>query len=301
MRTVTAQGVRIPTIGFGTSGLHGDVARRMVGYALEIGYRHIDTARSYGNEEQIGDAIRGSSVPRQEIWLTTKVGRDRFRDGDLQRSAEDSVRKLNIEPNLLLLHWPNAKIPLSETMGALNEVKRKGLTEHIGVSNFTVALIQQALSLTKEPLIVNQVEYHPYLSQWTVLETLRANDIAMIAYSPLARGRVFRDMTMQSIGDGYGKNAGQVALRWLHQQDGVIAIPHSSREANIKANLDIFDFELTGPEMARISARAGPHGRLIDSLRHAPAWDDLGTVGMARRNVTRVVRAVIRRVRRLYS
>ena len=301
MRTMTAQGVQIPTIGLGTHHLKGDVARHMVGYALEIGYRHIDTAQNYGNEEEIGDAIRGSSVPRQEIWLTTKVKRDRFRDGDLQRSAEDSVRKLNTEPNLLLLHWPNDKIPLSETIGALNEVKRKGLTEHIGVSNFTVAMIQQALSLTKEPLIVNQVEYHPYLSQWTVLETLRANNIAMIGYSPLAKGKVFGDVTLQSIGDGYGKNAGQVALRWLLQQDGVVAIPRSSREANIKANLDVFDFELTGPEMERISARASPHGRLSDSLRYGPAWDDLGTVGMARRNITRVVRAVTRRVRRLYS
>ncbi len=300
MRTVTAQGVRIPTIGLGTSGLHGDVARHMVGYALEIGYRHIDTAQSYGNEEQIGDAIRGSSVPRQEIWLTTKVRRNRFRDGDLLRSVEESVRKLRTEPDLLLLHWPNSKIPLHENIDALNDVKRKGLTNHIGVSNFTVALIRQVLSLTKEPMVVNQVEYHPYLSQWTVLETLRANDMAMIAYSPLAKGRVFRDMTLQSIGDGYGKNAGQVALRWLLQQDGVTAIPRSSREAHIEANLEIFDFELTGPEMEQISARTNPHGRLNDSLRYGNAWDDLDTIGMARRNVRRVVRAVARRVRRLY-
>ncbi len=300
MKTVDVQGAQIPALGFGTAGLRSDVARRMVSYALDIGYRHIDTAQSYGNEAEIGDAISVSSVPRQEIWLTTKVWRDRFRDGDLQRSVEASVRKLRTEPDLLLLHWPNSKTPLHETIGALNDVKRKGLTNHIGVSNFTVALIQQALSLTKEPLVVNQVEYHPYLSQWTVLETLRANDMAMIAYSPLAQGRVFRDMTLQSIGDGYGKNAGQVALRWLFQQDGVTAIPRSSREAHIEANLEIFDFELTGPEMARISARAGPHGRLNDSLRYGPAWDDLGTVGMARRNVTGVVRAVIRRVRRLY-
>ncbi len=300
MKTVNVQGVKIPALGLGTSRLHGDVARCMVSYALDIGYRYIDSAQNYGNEAEIGDAISVSSVPRQEIWLTTKVRRDRFRDGDLQRSVEESVRRLRTEPDLLLIHWPNLKTPLRETIGALNDVKCKGLTNHIGVSNFTVALIQQALSLTKEPLIVNQVEYHPYLSQWTVLETLRANDIAMIAYSPLAQGRVFRDMTLQSIGDGYGKNAGQVALRWLLQQDGVIAIPRSSREANIKANLEIFDFELTGPEMARISARAGPHGRLSDSLRHAPAWDDLGTVGMARRNVMRVAQRVIARARRLY-
>ncbi len=301
MNTVSVQGVEIPALGLGTSGLHSDVARRMVSYALEIGYRHIDTAQSYENEAEIGDAISVSSVPRQRIWLTTKVlRRGRFRDGDLQRSVEESVRKLRTEPDLLLLHQPNSKTPLHETIGALNDVKRKGLTNHIGVSNFPVALIQQSLSLTSEPLIVNQVEYHPYLSQWTVLEALLANDMAMIAFAPLAKGKVFHDMTLQSIGDGYGKNAGQVALRWLLQQDGVTAIPRSSREAHIEANLEIFDFELTGPEMEQISARTSPHGRLNDSLRYGPAWDDLDTIGMARRNVRRVVRAVARGVRRLY-
>ncbi len=300
MKTVNVQGVEIPALGLGTSGLQSDVARRMVSYALDIGYRHIDTAQSYGNEAEIGDAISVSSVPRQEIWLTTKVRRDRFRDGDLLRSVEDSVRKLRTEPDLLLLHWPNSKTPLHETIGALNDVKRKGLTNHIGVSNFTVTLIQQALSLTKEPMVVNQVEYHPYLSQWTVLETLRANDMAMIAYSPLAQGRVFRDLTLQSIGDGYGKNAGQVALRWLLQQDGVTAIPRSSREAHIEANLEIFDFELTDSEMEQISARTSPYGRLSDSLRHGPAWDDLGKVGMLRGKANWFVRGVARRVKRLF-
>lgn len=300
MRTVTAQGVRIPMIGLGTSGLHGDVARRMVGYALEIGYRHIDTAQSYGNEKQIGDAIRGSSVPRQEIWLTTKVLRDQFRNGDLQRSVEESIRKLRTEPDLLLLHWPNRKIPLEETIGALNDVKRKGLTNHIGVSNFTTALIRQALALTTEPLIVNQVEYHPYLSQWAVLEALRANDMAMTAYSPLAQGRVFRDRTLQNIGEGYGKNAGQVALRWLLQQDSMTAIPRSSRESHIEANLSIFDFELTDSEIEQISARTSPHGRLNDSLRDAPAWDDLGAVGMVRGKAKRFVKGVARRVKQLF-
>ncbi len=299
MQTVTVQGVRIPTIGLGTSHLRGDVARRMAGYALGIGYRHIDTAQSYGNEEQIGDAIRESSVPRQEIWLTTKVQQDRLRDGDLQDSVEESVRKLRTEPDLLLLHFPNSKVPLQETIGALNDVKCKGLTNHIGVSNFPVALIQQALSLTSAPLIVNQVEYHPYLSQWTVLETLHANEMAMTAYSPLAKGNVFRDMTLQNIGNGYGKNAGQVALRWLIQQQHVTAIPRSSREAHIDANLAVFDFELSSREMEKISAGTSPHGRLVDYVRTGPAWDDLDTVGIARRYVRCAVRAVTRRVKGL--
>lgn len=156
-----------------------------------------------------------------------------------------------------MLHWPNSKIRLRETISALNDVKRKGLTKHIGVCNFTVALTQQALSLTKEPLIVNQVEYHPYLGQQTVLELLRARGMALTAYSPLAKGRVFRDTRLQCIGERYGKNAGQVALRWLLQQDGLIAIPRSSCEAHAKTNLEIFDFQLADSEMAKISALAG--------------------------------------------
>ncbi len=299
MKTVAARGVQIPALGLGTYRLNGDVARRSVRYALEIGYRHIDTAQDYGNETEIGDAIRDSSVPRHKIWLTTKVWIDRFHDGDLQRSVEESVRRLRTEPDLLLLHWPNRTIPLQETIGALDEVKRRGLTNHIGVSNFTVSLMQQSLSLTTEPLLVNQVEYHPYLCQRTVLENLRANDSAMIAYAPLAQGKVFRNKTLKTIGERYCKTAGQVALRWLLQQNGVVAIPSSSREANIRSNLDVFDFELTGREMETIPAGAKPHGRLVDSLRHGPAWDDLGYVGRIRRNARGVVRAGAGRVRRL--
>jgi diketogulonate reductase-like aldo/keto reductase len=298
MRQLTIQGVHVPALGLGTYCLNGDVARRMVSYALDIGYRHVDTAQEYRNEAEVGEAISDSSVPRDDIWLTTKVWPDRFRDGDLQRSVEESVHRLGTEPDLVLLHWPNSKIPLRETISALNDVKRKGLTKHIGVSNFTVALIQRALSLTEEPLIVNQVEYHPYLSQRAVLEALRANGMALTAYSPLALGRVFHDRGLRSIGERYGKNGGQMALRWLLQQDGVIAIPRSSREANAKANLQIFDFQLTDSDMAKISALASPEGRLVDHFGLAPAWDDLSAVELARRKATGLARAVTARLRR---
>lgn len=256
MRTVAVQGVHIPAIGFGTFRCKGDAGQRAISDALEIGYRHIDTAQMYKNEAETGEAVRGSSIRREEIWVTTKIWPDRFRDGELQRAAEESARMLGTEPDLLLLHWPNPTIPLRATIGALNEVKRRGLTNHIGVSNFSVELIEQALSLTREPLLVNQVEYHPYLSQEALIAVLRKNGIALTAYSPLAKGRVFRDRTLQIIGERHGKNAGQVALRWLLQQDGVIAIPGSSRKAHATANFDIFDFELTDSEMAEISALA---------------------------------------------
>jgi 2,5-diketo-D-gluconate reductase B len=270
---VNALGTGIPALGFGTYGLEGRVARRMVGYALEIGYRHIDTAQMYGNEAEIGAAIADSAVPRGEIWLTTKIWPDNFRDGDLQRAAEQSVDRLRTQPDLLLLHWPNPRVPLKETIGALNQAKRRGLTRHIGISNFTVPLIREAVALSEEPLILDQVEYHPHLSQRAVLEELRAKGMALTAYSPIAKGRVFADPTLQRIGQGHGKNPGQVALRWLIQQDGVTAIPRSSREAHARANFEIFDFALSDAEMAEIAALRQPEGRTVDPAGIAPRWD----------------------------
>jgi 2,5-diketo-D-gluconate reductase B len=270
---VGAHGARMPALGLGTWQLSGNVARRMVGYALEVGYRHIDTAQMYGNESEVGAAIANSSVARDDIWLTTKIWPDNFRDGALQRAAEVSVRRLGTVPDLLLLHWPNPSIPLAETMRALNEAKRRGLARHIGVSNFTVALIQEALARSEEPLIADQVEYQPYVSQDALLEELRANGMALIAYSPLAQGRVLRDQTLLRIGERHGKNPGQVTLRWLLQQDGVAAIPRSSREAHAKANFEIFDFALSDAEMAEISALARPGGRQINPSGMAPRWD----------------------------
>ena len=287
----------IPALGLGTFGLHGDVAQHMVSYALDIGYRHIDTAQEYRNEAEIGDAISASSVPRDDIWLTTKVWLDRFRDGDLQRSLEESVSRLRTEPDLVLLHWPNPKIPLRDTIRALNDIKRRGFTKHIGVSNFTVALIRQALSLTEAPLIVNQVEYHPYLSQQPLLEVLRANSIAPIAYSPLALGGVFRDARLQRIGERYGKTPGQVVLRWLLQQD-VIAIPRSCSEAHAKSNLEVFDFRLTRSDMVQIFALGSLGDRLVDPLGLAPAWDGLSALERARRNVAALGRGIKARARR---
>ena len=273
MLYVETHGIRIPALGFGTFRLDGRSAERMVAYALEIGYRHIDTAQMYGNEAEVGAAIASSGVPREEIWLTTKIWPDSFRDGDLQRAAGQSVRRLRTEPDLLLLHWPNPEVPLRETMRALNDAKRQGLTRHIGISNCPSALIRESVALSEEPLLVDQVEYQPYLSQRAVLEELRRNGMALTAYSPVAQGKVFSDRTLTRIGERHGKNPGQVALRWLLQQEGVSAIPRSSREAHAKANLDIFDFALSAAEMAEIFALARPDGRLVNPAGFAPNWD----------------------------
>jgi 2,5-diketo-D-gluconate reductase B len=271
MLHVTPHDVRIPALGLGTFGLNGRVAERMVGHALDVGYRHIDTAQMYGNEAEVGAAIRGSAVPRGEIWLTTKVWPDHFRAAALLRAAEESVRRLGTEPDLLLLHWPNPRVPLAETVGALNEAKSRGFARHIGVSNFPTTLIREAVGHSSGPLLVDQVEYHPYLDQSAVLGELERHDMALIAYSPVGRGKVFRDPTLQRIGEAHGKSAGQVTLRWLLQQ-GVAAIPRSSREANVEANLAVFDFALSADEMAAIFGLARPGGRMVEPAV-APDWD----------------------------
>jgi 2,5-diketo-D-gluconate reductase B len=271
MLYVTPHEVRIPALGLGTFGLNGPVAERIVGHALAAGYRHVDTAQMYGNEAEVGAALRRSSVPRDEIWLTTKIWPDRFHADDLLRAAEESVRRLGTEPDLLLLHWPNPDVPLAETVPALNEAKSRGHARHIGVSNFTTTLIREALAHSAAPLLVDQVEYHPYLDQSALLGELARHGMALIAYSPIGRGAVFRDPVLQRIGRAHGKNPGQVSLRWLLQQ-GVAAIPRSSREANIEANLAVFDFALSDAEMAEISGLGRPDGRML-SPRHAPDWD----------------------------
>jgi diketogulonate reductase-like aldo/keto reductase len=272
MRTVAAAGVDVPLLGFGTWQITGERCALMVEHALKLGYRHIDTAAAYENEMEVGQGLRASGVARDEVFLTTKIWRDALRDGELQRAAEASLRRLAVDHvDLLLVHWPVAEVPLAETMKALSEVKRSGLARAIGVSNFPSALIEEAVAAASEPLATDQVEYHPYLSQRRVLEACRRHGMVLTAYSPLGRGRVLRDPVVQELAATHGKSAGQIALRWLVQQ-GVVAIPKSSSPDRAKENLDIFDFELTSDDMARLSALARPDGRVIDPS-FAPRWD----------------------------
>ena len=273
MEYVEAGELRIPALGFGTFELDEDDAHRMVGHALASGYRHIDTARMYGNEAAVGRAIAESGVPRDEIFVTTKIWMDEFRDGDLQRAAAESVERLGGQAvDLLLLHWPNPDVALDETIGALLDARERGLTRHIGISNFPSDLMRRAVDIAGPGRIVNnQVEYHPFLRQDTVLATARELGMSASAYCPLARGQVFGDPVLRRIGETHGKNEGQVALRWLLDQ-GVIAIPRSRREAHADANLDVFDFWLSGEESAEIDRALLGSTRLIDP-GFAPAWD----------------------------
>lgn len=275
MHTISANGAEIPALGFGTFELEAENALRMVGFALDIGYRHIDTAQMYGNEQAVGEALEHASVARGEVFVTTKVWPDRFRDGALQRSVEESLERLRSDyVDLLLLHWPNPEVPLRETLRALNEVHREGMARHIGVSNFTTSLIREAVALSDAPLAVDQVEYHPFLSQDTVRAELERHGMALIAYCPVAKGRVLGNDTLRRIGGEHGKNEIQVTLRWLLQQKRVAAIPRTRDEAHAEANLDIFDFELNPDEMHAIGALARRDGRITDPAGLAPRWDD---------------------------
>ena len=220
MQFVEANGARIPAIGLGTWELRGRTCARLVEQALRLGYRHIDTAQVYENEREVGEGLRASGVRRDDVFVTTKVWTTHFAPNDLERSTKESLTKLRLsEVDLLLLHWPNPQVPLSETLGALAHVKKLGMARHIGVSNFTVALIDEAVAACPEPLVCDQVEYHPYLDQTKVREACARHGMALVAYSPVAKGRIKSDETLARIGQAHGKTAAQVCLRWLVQQN----------------------------------------------------------------------------------
>ncbi|GAC1332531.1 MAG: aldo/keto reductase [Bradyrhizobium sp.] len=272
MRYVEANGAKIPAIGLGTWELRGRACARLVEQAIKLGYRHIDTAQVYENEREVGEGLRASGVRREEVFVTTKVWTTHFAPNDLERSTKDSLAKLRLsEVDLLLLHWPNPQVPLSETLGALARVKQLGMVRHIGVSNFTVALIDEAVAACPEPLACDQVEYHPYLDQTKLKEACARHGMALVAYSPVAKGRVKDDATLTRIGRAHGKTAAQVCLRWLVQQN-VSAIPRTSRIERLSENIDIFDFALSDEEIDEISGMASAKGRLTD-YGFAPKWD----------------------------
>ena len=260
--TVIASGVEIPLLGFGTWQLEADDARRMVLEALRIGYRHIDTAWIYKNEKAVGEGVRDSGVPREDVFLTTKIWVDHFHRDDLLKQAEDSAESLETTPDLLLLHWPRPEPSFAETLGALNEAKDRGLTRSIGLSNFPSEEFRQAQALSPARLVTNQVEHHPYLGIDLLVQTAEELGSSITAWSPLAQGKIADDATISEIARAHGKTNGQVTLRWLIQ-NRVIAIPRTAKESRARENFDIFDFELSSEEMQRMDAldrgeRLGP-------------------------------------------
>ncbi|MGE7468536.1 aldo/keto reductase [Bosea sp. NPDC003192] len=271
--TKTIQGEAVPVLGLGTFELTGPAGEDAIRAAIDIGYRQIDTAIRYGNEVEVGRAIRSSGVARAELFVTTKIWFNDLQPDTVHQRVDESLERLGLDQvDLLLVHWPAKDIPLGETLAAFAEEKGRGRTRLIGVSNFTVALLDEALDVHKADLFCNQVEYHPFLSQQKLLARMRRAGMLLNAYQPIARGKVFDNDLLAALGRKYGKSAGQVTLRWLVQQDGVGAIPRSARPENMRANLDIFDFELSPDDMAAIHGLAS--GQRYSRFDWEPAWDD---------------------------
>jgi 2,5-diketo-D-gluconate reductase B len=252
----TIKGEKVPSLGFGTWRLAGEECTKAVESALALGYRHIDTAQIYANEDEVGRAIRNSSVDREEIFLVTKVWTSSFSYDGVIRSTHESLKKLQTEyVDLLLMHWPNPSLPLEETLGAMTGLQEEGSVKHVGVSNFPPSMVEEAARHAE--IFCNQVEYHPYQAQEELLEQSKEMDYLLTAYSPVAGGAAVNDATLREIGKAYGKTAAQVALRWLIQQEKVAAIPKAASEDHLVGNFDIFDFELSDEETERIFALRG--------------------------------------------
>jgi 2,5-diketo-D-gluconate reductase B len=269
--TVEAKGFQIPLVGLGTWTLQGRDCARLVEQAIRIGYRHIDTAQMYNNEREVGDGVRASGK-RNELIVTTKVQPTLLAPLHLERSVKESLAHLRLDViDLLLIHWPNPRVPLSETLGAMAKMKREGFVKAIGVSNFTVALLEEANRVTIEPLVCNQIECHPYLDQDKVIAACHKHGMAVVAYSPIARGQAKGDEVLGRIGEAHKKSAAQVCLRWLIQQ-GIAVVPRTSKIQRLEENLAIFDFELSEREMKEIAGLARSGGRIVD-WTYSPKWD----------------------------
>jgi 2,5-diketo-D-gluconate reductase B len=268
---LTVQGTEIPRLGYGTWQVTGSDATDGVRDALEIGYRHIDTARAYGNEAEVGEGLAASEVDRGDIFLTTKIWLEDYEPAKLKAAAEDSLRQLRTDyVDLLLLHWPSAEVPVEQSLQAMRELQEQGRIRHAGVSNFPAGMLARALEIT--PLLADQVEYHPFLSQERLLRLVRERDLTLTAYSPLAHGKVVGHPELTAIGEAHGKSAGQVALRWLLDQPNVTTLPKASSHDRRAENFEVFDFQLTDADRERIAAL--PKDVRTADPAWAPDWDD---------------------------
>ena len=274
--TLSANGAQIPAVGYGTMLFPApERAIELIVYSLECGYRHIDTARKYGSEEWVGEGIRASGLPRKDIWVTTKVTEENAKADDFTRSVDTSLKTLGLDyVDLLLIHWPQPKVPLEETLGALAKARREGLAKNIGVSNFTVALLDEAVGKCPEPLLTNQIECHAYIRQDKIIAACGRHGLLVTCHVPLARGAVLEDPVIWDVAKSHGKTAAQVALKWLVQQPDMVIVPRSLEYSKIKENIDIFDFELSENEMNQISGLRDRNLRIVDPMVRRPVWDE---------------------------
>ncbi|UKV16048.1 aldo/keto reductase [Thalassospiraceae bacterium SW-3-3] len=274
MFDVSANGAVIPALGFGTFRMPEADVLRIVPKAIKTGFRHIDTAQIYDNEAAVGQAILDSGVPRKDIFLTTKVWVSNYRHDAFIKSVDESLEKLKTDyVDLLLLHWPNNDVSLADQIGALNEVRQAGKVRHIGVSNFNIALMDEAVALSDAPLVTNQVEYHPFIDQTKVMDGARKHGMALTAYYAMADGKVLENEQLGEIAKSHDRSVAQVVLRWLLQQNDVIALSKTATESRVAENFDIFDFELSGEDMQAIHGLADKNGRIVSPDGLAPDWD----------------------------
>jgi 2,5-diketo-D-gluconate reductase B len=274
MKMVAASGAKIPSLGFGTHGMSRELMLRTIPAALNAGFRHIDTAQIYRNEEEVGECVQASGLHRVDIFLTTKVWVANYTKGAFAASVDDSLRKLRTDYiDLLLLHWPYPNVPLGEQIAGLNAAVEAGKVRHIGVSNFNRRLLAEAVRISESPIVTNQFEYHPYLNQRLLIDECRRLGVAVTAYCGMAVGRVFDDPVLLEIAERRAKTVAQVVLRWLIQQEGVVALTRTTNPARIPANLDVFGFELNLDDMRAISHLATSEGRIVSPTGLTPAWD----------------------------
>jgi 2,5-diketo-D-gluconate reductase B len=272
MQFVEAHGARIPQIGLGTMTLKGDVCVQAVKTALQLGYRHLDTAAFYGNEVENGEGLRQSGIKRADVFICTKVRQEDLTADKFQKVIDQSLVNLKLpQVDLLLIHWNNKDIPFKVSIGALCKAKKGGKTKHVGVANFTATMLDEAWAVTSEPLVCNQIEMHPFINQDKVLAASKKHGMAVVAYCPIARGKVPGAETLERIGKSHGKSSAQVSLRYLVQM-GVCAIPRTATPAHLKENLDVFDFKLSDAEMAELKKLNATNMRVVNPP-HAPVWD----------------------------
>jgi diketogulonate reductase-like aldo/keto reductase len=272
MQFVEAHGARIPQIGLGTMTLKEDVCVQAVKTALQVGYRHLDTAAFYGNEKENGEGLRASGVKREDVFICTKVRNNDLMPDDFARVLDQSLANLQLpQVDLLLIHWNNKDIPFKTSVGALCKAKKDGKTKHVGVANFTTKMLDEAWAVTTEPLVCNQIEMHPFINQDKVLAASKKHGMAVVAYCPIARGKVPGAEALERIGKAHNKSAAQVSLRYLVQM-GVVAIPRTATPDHLKANLDVFDFKLSEAEMADLRKLNATNMRVVNPP-HAPVWD----------------------------
>ena len=282
MQFVTANGANIPALGFGTYGMSRPDMLRMIPAALDAGFRHIDTAQIYRNEAEVGECVAASGLRRGDVFLTTKVWVANYPKRAFAASVDDSLRKLRMDYiDLLLLHWPSTATPLAEQIEGLNAAVQAGKVRHVGVSNFNRTLMAEAVKLSAAPIVTNQFEYHPYLNQALLIGECRRLGVSATAYCGMAVGRVFSDPVLEEISKARGRTVAQIVLRWLLQQEGVVALSRTTSPGRTANNAAVFDFALTAAEMAAIHGLAETNSRIVSPSGLSPAWDPTPAAALA--------------------